>query len=439
VTWLLILGLLLLAAIGAPLFSVLGLAALAAFVLQGIPAAAVISEMTRLASFPVLVAIPLFTFAGYIFSESRTPERLVRVTRAAFGWIPGGLAIVAMLAGAVLTAFTGASGTTIVALGGLLMPALIKERYSDRFTLGLLTNTGSLGLLFPPSLPLILFSYAATTAAGGMGLSLGPDENPSVDRLFLAGILPGVFLILILSLYCIREGRSRTLGRTPFRWRALWPALRESIWELPLPFIILGGIYSGRLTVVEAAAVTALYALIVEVFIYRDIPVKKVASITTESLTLVGAILLILATALGFTNFLIDAGVPMRMMDWVKGIITSKVVFLMVLNVFLLVVGSLMEIFSALIVVGPLLVPLAREYDINLIHLGIIFVANLEIGFLAPPVGLNLLISSFRFRRPLVEVYRATLPWLGLLILALAVITYWPDLSLILLKWIPTR
>jgi C4-dicarboxylate transporter, DctM subunit len=436
---LLVIGLFLFALGGVPLFAVLGLAALAAFRIQGIPTAAVISEMTRLATFPVLVSIPLFTFAGYMFSESKTPQRLVRVTSAAFGWVPGGLAIVAMMAAAVLTAFTGASGMTIVALGGLLMPALLQEKYSDRFTLGLLTNTGSLGLLFPPSLPLILYSYAATSAAGGMGLHLTPAENPSVDRLFLAGILPGIFLILVLAVYCIGEGRKRTVTRTPFRLSALWPAIKESIWEVPLPILILGGIYSGRLTVIEAAAVTALYALIVEVFIYRDIPLRQLPRITMESLALVGAILIILASALGFTNFLIDSGVPMRLMDWVRSIIASKVVFLLVLNLFLLVVGSLMEVFSALIVVGPLLVPLAQVYNINLVHLGIIFVANLELGFLTPPVGLNLLIASFRFRRPLVEVYRATLPWLGLLIIALAVITYFPQLSLFLLRWMPQR
>ncbi len=438
-SWLIIIGLLLAAFAGAPLFAVLGLAALIAFHLQAIPASAVISEMSRLATFPVLVSIPLFTFAGYMFSESRTPERLVRVTRALFGWIPGGLAIVAMMAAAVLTAFTGASGTTIVALGGLLLPTLLKENYSDRFTLGLLTNSGSLGLLFPPSLPLILYSYAATCAAGGMGLNLPPEQNPSVDRLFLAGILPGIFLLMVLSVLCIREGRKRALTRTPFHWSAIWPAVREAIWEIPLPFIVLGGIYSGRLTVIEAAAVTALYALIVEVFIYRDIPVRRLPRITTESLTLVGAILVILACALGFTNYLIDAGVPMTLMAWVRSVITSKVIFLLILNVFLLIVGSLMEVFSALIVVGPLLVPLAQEYNINLIHMGIIFVANLEVGFLAPPVGLNLLISSFRFKRPLVEVYRATLPWLAMLLIALAVITYLPDLSLLLLKLFPVR
>ncbi len=436
-TILVMLGLAVLALMGVPLFAVLGLGALVAFALDGTSAVAVLAEMTRLATSPVLVSIPLFTFAGYIFAESRTAERLVRLTRALVGWIPGGLAIVSMMAAAVLTAFTGASGVTIVAMGGLLMPALLRERYSQRFSLGLLTTSGSLGLLFPPSLPLILYSYVASSAVGG--LSLAPENSPTVDRLFLAGIVPGFFLIMVLSILCTREGRSRRVGRTPFRPREVWPALRGAAWEIPLPFIILGGIYGGKLTVLEAASVTALYALIVEVFIYRDVKLKKLPRITTESMTLVGGILIILGAAMGLTNFIIDAGVPDRLLTWVQGTIQSRVVFLLVLNVLLLIVGCLMDIFSALIVVVPLITPLAIEYDVNLIHLGIIFLTNLEIGYMTPPVGLNLFISSFRFQKPVVEVYRASLPWLGMLLLALLVITYFPDLSLFLLKLIPIR
>ncbi len=433
----LVLGVILYALAGAPLFTVLALVALVAFKLQGISSAAVISEMTRLAASPVLVSIPLFTFAGYVFAEGRTPERLVRLTRALLGWVPGGLAVVAMLASAVLTAFTGASGVTIIAMGGLLLPALLRERYSDRFSLGLLTTTGSLGLLFPPSLPLILYSYVATSAAGG--LTLDPIDSPSVDRLFLAGILPGIFIILMLSLLCWREGRSRRVERPPFRWGELALAARGAIWEIPLPIIVLGGIYGGKLTVMEAAAVTALYALIIEFFVHRDLPLRRLPAIVAEGMTLVGGILIILGAALGMTNFIVDAGVPMMLLEWCRGLIDNRLVFLLALNILLLIVGCLMDIFSALIVVVPLIVPLAREYDVSLIHLGIIFLTNLEIGYLTPPVGLNLFISAFRFRRPLVEVYQASLPWLGMLLIALLFVTYLPDLSLVLLRWIPVR
>ncbi len=425
------------AILGVPVFVVLALGGLGAFALQGISAAASISEMTRLATSPILVSIPLFTFAGYLFAESRTPERLVRLTRAAFGWMPGGLAIVALLVCSVLTAFTGASGVTIVAAGGLLMPVLLRERYSERFSLGLLTTSGSLGLLFPPSLPLILYSYVATSAAGGLDLSAA--ESPSVDRLFLAGLLPGVILILALSVLCVREGRARRVERTPFRLGELGAAARYAAWELPLPIAILGGIYGGILTVLEAASVTALYALITQVFIYRDIAWKRVPEIAAESMTLVGGILIILGSALGLTNYLIDAEVPMRLLEWVQGAITSKFVFLLVLNLFLLVVGCLMDIFSALIVVVPLIVPIARHYGVDLVHLGIIFLANLEIGYLTPPVGLNLFISSIRFRKPMLEVCGAVLPWLFTLLVALLFLTYIPQLSLALLRFAPVR
>jgi tripartite ATP-independent transporter DctM subunit len=299
-----------------------------------------------------------------------------------------------------------------------------------------MTTSGSLGFLFPPSLGLIIYSYVASQSASGMALPEG--TAPEIDRLFLAGLLPGIFLIVVLSFLAFRQGRTVTVG-TPARlsFRAglkdLLPALRSAAWEVPLPIVILGGIYGGKLTVTEAATVTALYALFVEVVIYRDIPWRKIPAIATESMTLVGAILIILGSALGLTNFLIDAEVPMRILDWIRGFITSRFLFLLTLNLFLLIIGSLMEIFSAMIVV-PLIVPIALEYNVNLVHLGIIFMTNLEIGFLTPPFGLNLFISSFRFRRPVTEVYRATWPFLVVLLIALMIITYWPDMSL----WLPS-
>ncbi|MCA9757821.1 MAG: TRAP transporter large permease subunit [Candidatus Eisenbacteria bacterium] len=430
---LVVLGLLALALLGMPLFTVMGLGSLIAFGSEDISSSAVISEMTRLATSPVLVSIPLFTFAGYLFAEGGTAARLVRLSRAAFGWIPGGLAIVSLVTCAVLTAFTGASGVTIVAAGGLLMPALLQERYSERFSLGLLTTSGSLGLLFPPSLPLILYSYVASSAAGG--LLLDPASAPTVDRLFVAGLLPGIFLIVALSFLCVREGGQRKIARTPFHWSEVFPALRGALWEIPLPIIVLGGIYGGKLTVIEAASVTALYAFVSQVFIYRDVSLTRLPKIAAESMTLVGGILVILGAALGLTNYLIDAEVPLQLLEWVRGTIDNRLVFLLVLNAFLLVVGFLMDIFSALIVVVPLIVPLAQEYDVNLVHLGIIFLTNLEIGYSTPPVGLNLFISSYRFGKPVVEVYRASIRWLVVLLIALLVITYVPELSLILLKW----
>lgn len=418
-----------LALLGTPLFALFGLAASLAFSSEGISSSAVVTEMTRIASTPVLISIPLFTFAGYIFAESRTPHRLVRLTRAAFGWVPGGFAIVVMIACAIFTAFTGASGVTIIALGGLLMPALLAERYSERFALGLLTTSGSLGILFPPSLALIIYSFIATQASGG-GLTTALT-GPTVDRLFLAGILPGILLIALLSVLAIRHGRKGKTQITPFRVKELLAAAREAAWEIPLPVILLGGIYAGKLTVTEGASATALYALIIEVFVYRDVPLRRLPAVAAESMTLVGAILVILAGALGLTNYLIDAEVPTRLLTWIESFIHSRLGFLLALNVFLLIVGSLMDIFSAIIVVVPMIVPVAQRYGVDLTHLGIIFLTNLEIGYSHPPVGLNLFISSFRFQRSIVEVTIACIPFILVLLLALMFVTYIPALSLV--------
>jgi tripartite ATP-independent transporter DctM subunit len=402
---------------GLPLFLVLGLVALALFVSAGIPGSAVVIEMMRLASSPLLVALPLFTFAGAVLAESGAPRRLVDASRELLGWLPGGLALVALLACALFTAFTGASGVTIVAVGGLLLPALIQGGYPERFTLGLVTTSGSLGLLFPPSLPLLLYAYVA-----GVG----------VDDLFVAGILPGVLLIVLLAVYGARRGLAAGVERRPFRVRDALGALRRAGWEAPLPVVVLGGIYSGKVTVTEAASLTALYVLIVEVLVYRDVRIRDLPRVVRDSMVLVAGILVILAAAFGFTNYLIDAEVPMTILEWMQGAFTSKWTFLLALNGFLLIVGCLMDIFSALIVVVPLIVPIAEGYGVNLVHLGIIFLTNLEIGYSTPPVGLNLFISSFRFERPVLDLYRASLPFLGILLVALALITYVPQLSLML-------
>lgn len=405
---------------GTPLFVILGLLALLAFAQADIMSSAVAIDMFRMAEEPMLIAIPLFTFAGYLFAESGAPRRVVRVSNALLSWFPGGLGVVALVACALFTAFTGASGVTIIAMGGLLLPALLQDRYPERFSVGLLTTSGSLGLLFPPSLPIILYAYVAAV---------------SVDQVFVAGLVPGVLLIVLLALYSRFTAKRAGIEKRRVDWGEVWPALRGALWELPLPFIVLGGIYGGALKIVEAAAITACYALVVEVFVYRDISIRRLPEIVRESMVLVGGILVILSSALALTNYLVDAEVPMHILAWIQQYVSDKLTFLLLLNVFLLIVGCLMDIFSALIVVVPLIVPVAAGYGVDLVHLGIIFLTNLEIGYSTPPVGLNLFISSFRFKRPVLDVYKASLPFLLILLVALMIITYVPALSLGLVEW----
>jgi tripartite ATP-independent transporter DctM subunit len=419
-TVLIVVGLLLLTLLGAPLYAVFGAIAMLSFAAEGIDPSVIMVDLNRIATNPTLVAIPLFTFAGYLLAESKAPTRMVNVARAFFGWIPGGLGVVTLMTCALFTAFTGASGVTIIALGGLLFPILLQERYPERFSLGLVTTAGSLGLLFPPSLPLILYALVATI---------------SVDRLFTAGLLPGILLLVILGAYVIRGGVTYKVPRHRFQWRVAWKALREAAWEIPLPILIVGGIYAGIFTATEAAAVTAFYALMVEVFIYRDLHVfRDLPRVMRGSMVLVGAILMIIGVAMGLTNYLVDQEVPVRLFEFTQEYISSPTMFLVVLNVFLIVVGMMMDIFSAIIVVVPLIKPIADAYGIDQVHLGIIFLTNLEIGYLTPPVGLNLFMSSLRFRKPVLSVVRAVLPYILMLVLALLLITYVPELSLWLVR-----
>lgn len=414
-------ALILLAILGAPLFAIIAAGALIGFAGSDIDLMVVPMEIFRVSDIPVLIAIPLFTFAGYLLGESQAPKRLVRVTNVLLGWMPGGLAVVALFVCALFTAFTGASGVTIIAMGALLYPAIAAAGYRDQFNLGLITTSGSLGLLFAPSLPLILYGIIA--------------EQP-VDDLFVAGILPGLLMLLLLSIYCMREGgfvRARE-ARQPFELREVTAALRESIWEIPLPVIVLGGVYSGFFAVSEAAAVTVVYVFIVEVLIYRDISIRRLPGVMRDSMVLVGGILIILGVSLASTNYMIDEQVPMRLFEWVTAHISSKLGFLILLNLFLLLLGMMLDIFSALVIVVPLILPVAAGFGIDPIHLGMIFLANMQIGYCTPPVGMNLFIASYRFDKPIVLLYRATLPFLAILLLTVLIITYWPWLSLVLVR-----
>ena len=417
--------LIVLALLGTPLFIIIAASAMFGFYQAEVDLSVVAIEFYRLAEMPILLAIPLFTFAGYLLSESGAPARLVRVTQALLGWMHGGLAVVSLVACALFTAFTGASGVTIVALGALLYPALTRSGYKENFSLGLITTSGSLGLLFAPSLPLILYGIIVQ--------QLGVGRPLTVDELFLAGILPGLLMLAVLSAWSIWSNRVQPIQR--FSWQEARQALREAFWELPLPVIVLGGIYSGYFAVSEAAAVTVLYVFIVEVFIYREITLPRLPRIVRESMVMVGAILMILGVSLASTNYLIDAQIPTRLFELVKANISDKLTFLILLNVFLLVLGTMLDIFSALVIMVPLLLPIAVGYGIDPVHLGIIFLANMQIGYFTPPVGMNLFIASFRFNRTITQLYRSTLPFFFLLLLSVLIITYWPWLSL----WLPGR
>jgi tripartite ATP-independent transporter DctM subunit len=404
---------------GTPIYVVICGLTLVLYGAGQIDLSALVIEMHRLATMPMLVAIPLFTFAGYVLSESGAPKRLIRLSNALLGWLPGGLAMIAILTCAVFTALTGATGLTIIALGGILMPAMLHARYPERFSLGLLTTSGTLGLLFPPSLPLIIYAIVG---------------NVRVDQLFLAGILPGLLLVSLLAGFGAFKAVRKQVPRTDFEALEIFRAVRDSIWELPLPFIVLGGIYSGFFAVSEAAAITAVYVLFVETVVYRDISWAKLPEITQQSMLLVGSILIIFGAAMGLTNYLIDEMVPMQLLNYFTTHIQSKTLFLVVLNLFLLAAGCTMGIFSALVVVVPLLAPMTQAFDIHPIHLGIIFLTNLEIGASLPPLGINLFIAGVRFSRPVLKLYAASIPFILILLLALAIITYFPWLSLALLE-----
>ncbi|HCQ97794.1 MAG TPA: C4-dicarboxylate ABC transporter [Acidobacteria bacterium] len=410
------------AVLGAPIFTILGGAAVLLYMGDGDLPVIVAIETYGLNTSPHLPAIPLFTLAGFVLAQGNASERLLRVFRAGVGWIPGGTAIICVVLCAFFTVFTGGSGVTILALGGLLFPALLKDGYRERFSLGLLTASGSLGLLFPPAMPLILYAIVAQVA---------PDD------LFVAGIVPGVLLVMLAAAWGVREGLITGAGRRKFVGPELRSALWEAKWELSIPFVVLGVLFSGSATLVETAAFTALYAAIIQGVVHRDFTLGRgLHQAFSECVVLVGGVLIILGVAVGFTAYLYDADVPFRLVDWANENVGSRLMFLFGLNIFLLLVGCVMDIFSATFVVVPLIVPVAEQFGVHPLHLGIIFIANLELGFLTPPVGLNLFLASYRFDRPLLDVYRASMPLLAILGFGVLIITYVPWLTLGLVEWL---
>lgn len=420
-----ILILLLVALLGAPLFSIILGGAGLGFWLAEIDLMVLPIELYRLTENTLLIALPLFTFAGYLLSESKTADRLVSLSEAAFGWLPGGMVLISLLACAFFTMLTGGSGVTIVALGALLLPALKQAGYQDKFSLGLVTTSGSLGLLLPPAIPLILYGIVAQQM---------DVANVDIQDLFIAGLIPALIMIFALWGYSLWVHRNEKLPLTDFKWSRFVVELRASKWELAIPVIVLGGLLSGWLVISDIAAITALYVFIIEVFVYKDIQLKALPRIAAESMKMVGGILLVLGVALAFTNLLVDMEVPAKVFDFIQANIDSRWAFLLCLNVGLLMLGAILDIFAALIIIVPLILPVAMEYGIDPIHLGIIFVANMQIGYFTPPVGMNLFIASYRFKRSITELYSATIPMMFVLMGVVLLITYWPQMVLFLVR-----
>lgn len=421
------LGIVVLALLGAPLFAVVLAAAMLGFYSSEVDLSVVAIELFRLTDTPLLVALPLFTFSGYLLSESNTSKRLVDLMQALVGWMPSGLALVGFAACAVFTALTGASGVTIVALGALLLPALMKSGYSEKFSLGLVTASGSLGLLLVPSVPLILYGIVAQ--------QLDVGEPFTIQDLFIAGILPALLMIVLLTCYSLWLHRGGKIPRIPFSAAKLRSAMWAARWELPLPLVVLGGIYGGVFAISEAAAMTALYVLFAEVVLYREISLRRLPGVMVESMVMVGGILLILGVALAFTNYLVDAEIPQRLFEFTQEHIKNPLTFLILLNILLLVLGAVLDIFSALVIMVPLILPMAVGYGVHPVHLGIIFLANMQIGYFTPPIGMNLFIASYRFKKPILALYSAAFPFMVVLLIALMIITYVPALSLKPLEW----
>jgi tripartite ATP-independent transporter DctM subunit len=400
---------------GMPIFIGLGGIAVLLFWKDFTPITAIPAETYRIVASPSLPTIPLFTLVGFILAESGASRRMMSFFKSAFSWIPGGTPIIVVILSGFFTAMTGGSGVTILALGGLLYPMLRKEGYSEMFSLGLITVAGSLGLLFPPSLPLIIYSVSA---------------GVSVKDAFIAGFIPGTLLIVLIGIWAVYQGKVQKIEQIPFRWKKVFSSTKESIWEILIPVFILLGIFTGFMTLVETAATLVIYVLIIEIYIYKDFKWKNIPKIIINCTALIGGVLIILGVAMGLTSYLVDAQIPLKLLAWVKTAISSKFVFLLMLNILLLLVGSLMDIFSAIIVFVPLLAPLGDYFGIHPVHMAIIFIANLELGFITPPVGMNLFLSAYRFEKPMLKVYRSTLPFFVVRLLAVLAITYIPIISI---------
>ena len=399
---------------GLPIFLGLGGIAALLFWFDWTPLSAISAETYRIVVSPTLPTIPLFTIAGFLLAESKSSIRLLSLFQALFGWIPGGTPIVLVIICGFFTAITGGSGVTILALGGLLLPMLIKDGFSKDFSLGLITVSGSIGLLFPPSLPLIIYGVTA---------------GVSIKSIFLGGIIPGLLILVIVASWAIFSSKRQSVAVYGFKINTIKSALIESKWEIAIPFIIMFGIFGGYMTLVETAAISAIYVLFITVVIYRDISFSRVGNILIDCCALIGGVLIILGVAMGLTSYIIDAEVPMTLLEWVKANISSKYIFLILLNVFLLIVGCMMDIFSATIIVVPLIKPIAAYFGIDPIHLAIIFIANLELGYLTPPVGMNLFLSAYRFDESMKSVYTSTMPFYFVMLFCVILITYFPILS----------
>jgi len=401
------------ALLGAPIFVALGGAALLLFFAEGVPVAAIPVETYRVVVSPSLPTIPLFTLAGYLLAEGGASQRLVRLFRAWFAWLPGGAAIATTLVCAFFSTFTGASGVTILALGGLLLPVLIKSGYSERFAVGLVTSTGSIGLLLPPSLAVILYGVVA---------------HISIPELFKAAVGPGLLMIGSVCAYSVFKGFRMSAARSSFDLREALAALWDAKWEMLVPLVALFGIFGGFSTLTEAAAITVVYVIFAESIVHRELQLMRdFPKVLVKSATLIGGVFVILGVAMGLTNYLIDADVPVHAAAWAKYHIESRIVFLLVLNLFLLIVGCL-DGFSAIIIAVPLVQPISAAFGIHPLHLAIVFLVNLELAYLTPPLGMNLFLASYRFERPLASIYRSAAPFVAVLLAVLLLVTYWPAL-----------